>query len=411
MRLPWTRIHASFVRQLTCIVALAAATVPLPGSAQLGPEAVFQAAAPSVFVVATKRDGKVVSAGSGVVVDEQVLVTNCHVLKDGTDIEVSRAQRTWRAYRATAFEDQDLCLLRAQDFAAPTVKFVLSHELKIGARAYSIGAPAGLELTIAEGLVSGRRSIGDRTVIQTSAPISRGSSGGGLFDAEGRLIGITTFYLKDGQNVNFVVPADAVRALTERYRQIADAFAIVMKLPGDGRPPERTFATSEERVAFLQWMGVQSERLKARMPDYQVRIEFLKTVDYEATRAGIDRQLVLTLIDALSKFRKYNTTPSGSRGFLSVPPAWFLQAGDDPRRLYETRVNLRAGLVLLRSLLDDNKGDLFVALNAYADRSMKREPPRTDAQFPNQVMHLWRTRWAYPPNQPSPSKRQEDPKR
>jgi S1-C subfamily serine protease len=63
-------------------------------------------------------------------------------------------------------------------------------------------------LTLAEGIVSSKRAKDDERLFQTSAPISRGSSGGGLFDAHGNLVGITTFMIKDAQNLNFAIAAE-----------------------------------------------------------------------------------------------------------------------------------------------------------------------------------------------------------
>ncbi len=78
----------------------------------------------------------------------------------------------------------------------------------MGERVYTIGAPIGLELTLGEGIISGLRSHKDRRLVQTSAPISGGSSGGGLFDAYGNLVGITTFLLREAQNLNFAIAAE-----------------------------------------------------------------------------------------------------------------------------------------------------------------------------------------------------------
>ncbi len=81
-------------------------------------------------------------------------------------------------------------------------------DIKVGERALTIGTPQGLELTVADGIVSSKRTHEERRLIQTSAPISQGSSGGGLFDAQGHLLGITTFQLKVGQNLNFAIAAE-----------------------------------------------------------------------------------------------------------------------------------------------------------------------------------------------------------
>jgi S1-C subfamily serine protease len=77
----------------------------------------------------------------------------------------------------------------------------------VGERAYSVGTPSGLEQTLGEGLISGLREDKGIKLVQTSAPISPGSSGGGLFDASGNLIGITTFMLRETQSLNFAIAA------------------------------------------------------------------------------------------------------------------------------------------------------------------------------------------------------------
>lgn len=80
--------------------------------------------------------------------------------------------------------------------------------LAVGEKVYTVGTPIGLEQTLGEGIISGFRKYKGQKLIQTSAPISSGSSGGGLFDSHGNLIGITTFLLKDTQNLNFAIAAE-----------------------------------------------------------------------------------------------------------------------------------------------------------------------------------------------------------
>jgi S1-C subfamily serine protease len=97
--------------------------------------------------------------------------------------------------------------------AGPTlspVDIVPSSELATGERVYAVGAPEELELTFSEGVISALRDTEGVRMIQTSAPISPGSSGGGLFDGAGNLVGITSFYAKEGQNLNFALPGEWV---------------------------------------------------------------------------------------------------------------------------------------------------------------------------------------------------------
>jgi soluble lytic murein transglycosylase-like protein len=159
----------------------------------------------------------------------------------------------------------------------------------------------------------------------------------------------------------------------------------------DTRPPVRTFEQPEERVAFIHWLGEMSTRLQPRKADYQTRVEFLRTLDYESTRAGLDRQLVLGLIQVESAFRKYAISSAGARGYMQVMPFWTKVIGDgDARRLFDMRSNLRYGCVILRHYLDLEKGDLFLALGRY-------NGSRGRADYPNAVHAAWKNRWHYDP--------------
>ena len=82
------------------------------------------------------------------------------------------------------------------------------RDLSVGERVYTIGNPSGLSKTLGEGLISGLRVRNDIRYVQTTAQISPGSSGGALVDSKGALVGITTFLLKDAQNLNFAIAAE-----------------------------------------------------------------------------------------------------------------------------------------------------------------------------------------------------------
>jgi hypothetical protein len=185
----------------------------------LSPEEVFRLASPSVFVVESlNSEGAVLAFGSGVAVrlptSDLVVVTNKHVIYGAVAYRVCKGQQTWKASLVRLDQGHDLCALEPEaGWGAKAVPIRVSSEVKVGERSYAIGAPEGLELTLSEGLVSGLREIDNARVIQTSAPVSHGSSGGGLFDSQGRLIGVMTFSIKEGQNLNFALPGEWVLAL------------------------------------------------------------------------------------------------------------------------------------------------------------------------------------------------------
>lgn len=162
--------------------------------------------------------GQPVSQGSGVVVDSSYVITNCHVTQAGDKISVKIGNEEYPAAVAMADEVLDLCRLAVSGLTAPAVSVGSVESVRTGQRVYAIGAPHGLELTISEGIVSSLREVKSGTVIQTTAPISPGSSGGGLFDASGKLVGIVTFQHRYGQNLNFAIPADWIAQMQSRSR-------------------------------------------------------------------------------------------------------------------------------------------------------------------------------------------------
>ncbi|MDP3161427.1 MAG: serine protease [Reyranella sp.] len=173
------------------------------GGGDLRAEEIFEKAAGAVYMVKADK-----SIGSAVAVSETDLLTNCHVVGDKTEVTLVRDRKELKAAVVSMNINADRCVLRVEAKLPKWVGVRPYSDIKVGERALTIGTPQGLELTVAEGIVSSKRSQNDSRLIQTSAPISQGSSGGGLFDAQGELLGITTFYFKAGQNLNFAVAAE-----------------------------------------------------------------------------------------------------------------------------------------------------------------------------------------------------------
>jgi tetratricopeptide (TPR) repeat protein len=174
----------------------------------------------SVFVVLVLDEkGDPAAQGSAVAVGSNELVTNKHVVAEGPRFLIKQGDKSWPATVLQLSPSFDLCLLSVvglETASPPDMRSLKS--VAIGERVYAIGAPQGLELTLSDGLVSGIRHDSSGPVIQTTAAISAGSSGGGLFDAEGGLVGITSFFLKGSQQLNFAIPADAIANLRTQPR-------------------------------------------------------------------------------------------------------------------------------------------------------------------------------------------------
>nr|WP_236698432.1 lytic transglycosylase domain-containing protein [Xylophilus sp. Leaf220] len=152
-------------------------------------------------------------------------------------------------------------------------------------------------------------------------------------------------------------------------------------------PPVPEFPTTVARMAYLRWLAAMAERLQKRVPDRDTRVEFLRTVWYEAGRAGLDVSLVLGLVQVESAFRKYAVSSVGARGYMQVMPFWTRTIGDgDAGRLFHMQTNLRFGCVILRHYLERERGDAFMALGRY--NGSRGRAPYPDAVFGAQ--RIWK---------------------
>jgi len=138
------------------------------------------------------------------------------------------------------------------------------------------------------------------------------------------------------------------------------------------------------------WVDEMSRRLAPKLPDARTRGEFVATVYYEATRAGLDPQLVLGVIEHESNFRKYAISSADARGFMQVMPFWTRLIGTPEHNLFHLRTNLRYGCVILRFYLDTENGDLFRALGRY-NGSLGRP------EYPNAVLATMNRSWLFTP--------------
>jgi soluble lytic murein transglycosylase-like protein len=175
----------------------------------------------------------------------------------------------------------------------------------------------------------------------------------------------------------------------QKEEALADSVRIALSNAiADARPPKPRFDDIDARIRYLNWLGEMSSRLKRKLPDLQVRREFLEAVWYESTRAGLDPALVLGLIQVESAFRKYAMSHVGARGYMQVMPFWTRVIGDrDPRKLFHMQTNLRYGCSILRMYIDTEKGNLFLALGRY-------NGSRGRPDYPNAVLAAWK-RWEY----------------
>lgn len=161
--------------------------------------------------------------------------------------------------------------------------------------------------------------------------------------------------------------------------------ALMQKSISDTATPKSFFASEVEGQIWLKEM---SSRLKTRMPDEGMREDFLRTVYYEASRAGLDPQLVLGLIQVESGFKKYAVSSVGARGYMQVMPFWVNSIGSPEHNLFLLKTNLRYGCTILRHYIDIENGDYYRALGRYNGSLGQPE-------YPTMVVGAWKKNWSY----------------
>lgn len=176
---------------------------------------IFKQTSPSIYlIVAAKNDatlkrGKSVYEGSAVAITPTLALTNCHIVKGRKTLILAQGKQKDTAIVVASDPRTDRCIIEAQAMKLHPISGVRPYgDLSVGEKVYTIGNPSGLVSTLGEGLVSGLRTQQGVRYVQTSAPISPGSSGGGLFDERGNLLGITSFKIEDAENLNFAIAAE-----------------------------------------------------------------------------------------------------------------------------------------------------------------------------------------------------------
>jgi S1-C subfamily serine protease len=181
-----------------------------------------------VSIVMSDKNGHAVAQGSGFLVSKDgVILTNYHVISEGSSAIVKFPDGAFYVVDGVLAFDKarDVAIIKAHGANFRTLTLGNSDQVQVGEEVVAIGNPLSLESTVSNGIVSGNRTIEEEggKFLQVTTPISPGSSGGPLFNMAGEVVGITTLYLKGGENLNFAIPInDAKRLLVTRFAKAQD---------------------------------------------------------------------------------------------------------------------------------------------------------------------------------------------
>jgi len=205
------------------VVILYAVTALLGSLAQIGlaqsksPRQIAQEAFPSVvLLVLQDSNGQPTSLGSGFVLRDGIVATNHHVITGaatGYCKVVGKNMKYEVAGTVGIDETHDLAMVAVNGLKAPRLPVGDSSQVAVGDEVFAVGNPQGLEGTFSQGIISAVRRVGGDTILQITAPISPGSSGGPILDTSGKTIGIAVATFTGGQNLNLAIPSSYLTAL------------------------------------------------------------------------------------------------------------------------------------------------------------------------------------------------------
>jgi hypothetical protein len=213
-----------------------------------------------VSIITSDKDGHPLAQGTGFLVSKDGrIVTNYHVIKGASSAVVKLPDGAfYEVDGVMAFDKtRDLAIIKAHGQNFRVVSLGNSDRVQVGEEVVAIGSPLSLESTVSNGIVSGIRNIEDEggKFLQVTAPISPGSSGGPLFNMAGEVVGITTLYLKSGENLNFAIPVNDAKMLLLADSKVHD-FPVesetVKSSPPEEAAPSSPATPSAARAYYKQ---------------------------------------------------------------------------------------------------------------------------------------------------------------
>ena len=204
-----------------------------------------------VSIIMSDKDSHAIAQGSGFLIsNDGVILTNYHVIAEGSSAVVKLPDGTLYVVDGVLASDKvrDVVVIHAHGSNFRTLTLGNSDQLQVGEEVVAIGNPLSLESTVSNGIVSGIRTVEEEggKFLQVTTPISPGSSGGPLFNMAGEVVGITTMYLKGGENLNFAIP------INDAKRLLLDKSTTIQALPNETEPIQ---AQTLDAAKALNWIS------------------------------------------------------------------------------------------------------------------------------------------------------------
>jgi serine protease Do len=198
------------MRKVSLPLLLVLCAVFINTSFALNAQEIYQKVSKSVYTIYTVNfyDRSPESLGSAIAVTDHILATNCHVALTGNYLGIVLDNEFKLGTIFFRDVSRDICFVEVPGVVFTPIKIRSTKDVKVGEQVYAVGNPEGLEKSISQGIVSNKRKDKGGYILQTDAAVSFGSSGGGLFDQNGQLVGITNSIDRYSKNIAFAIPSE-----------------------------------------------------------------------------------------------------------------------------------------------------------------------------------------------------------
>lgn len=294
------RLQMALVAASLLVPGLApAAPIPAPATADPGQELAARTLPSVVTIRMFDQQANETGLGSGFWIGGGEIATNAHVVAGGAWAEIHSVDGTMLGtapYAVLLDPENDLAVL-AVPGGRPFGLALAEGDARVGQSVWAFGAPLGLEGTVSSGIISATRDGEQRHLLQMTAPISVGSSGGPVVDTQGLVVGVSVGMMAEGQNLNFAVPASVLAALLRQERGRV-VFPDEAMIGGSGRRGEDAsgepdaeqvlgFLTGLAAADSLPYYGSYNGRLDAGDVDFEGPTDFYRFIGSEGQHLDI----------------------------------------------------------------------------------------------------------------------------
>ncbi len=274
----------------------------------------------TVSIVALDRNSQPLGYGSGFIIDDELIATNVHVIEGSNSAYILKNGEE-KKYTVSGYvaidKGNDLVILKVGGLYGNKLPFGIETLPEIGEKIYAVGNPKGLNGTFSEGIISGIRDLATSQVLQITAPISPGSSGGPVLNSSGQVVGIAFASFTEGQNLNFAIPVKYLTILNAKIGNVATLSSVkVQSKPGTSTtsvtPNIKEGVQIRSISTSVEYDGAYvSYSIKNNLPYVITDIKIIILV-YDNTGTVVDYYE-----EEYFKSYKYMTNPDGIKPFLA----------------------------------------------------------------------------------------------